>query len=642
MKHLQDNELKDALRILHGPPQLASPDQARNELPPLFKSDSQPTPQRVVTHPDPTHVQQIKANIEDILRHHPKHRGAGPAGERYEHYAIVYKNPAALTSSTDTLTLLATNQVPEETLNAVASARIIPLIKPNGKIRPIACGTVLRRIVAAAVTKHITPMIAKTINPHQYAIGKANGAEELHKYTQARLDQDKNTAILSIDIAAAFSDVHHSAVLTAIQTHHPDLEPLLRPWITAQARYLCNLGSETLTLTSPRGVPMGCPLAAAAFALTLHTALAKIDLELTQTEPTTTITAYMDDINILTRHQFMPQALTAIERNLNALGLQLNSSKTECWVHPSTVPLAPQYYGIKRTSRPIVLKSAAQPMPTIPEGPNQTQFLKEQAPEYQRLLDKRTATATRIKQLHAQGLSTHVAQALWRTATASDATFTARTLGLDTTVARKLDQMTIDLWQEWLNTPLTTQDITRIFSSISNHGLGFTSATHIKDAALIASWAQTAPSILHQMKASNMGVLLDSLPYTKAQLQAAVDKVDPALWATLAEITPDTPIPRHQQKKLATIVRAQQQVSYTNQLNATDMSAYLSTGGTGAGTWLHAPTQDIKPLTNTHFTIATKLRLNKHQVPLATHNCLRSTDARTCNKPNNPQMHHAL
>ena len=43
------------------------------------------------------------------------------------------------------------------------------------------------------------------------------------------------------------------------------------------------------------------------------------------------------------------------------------------------------------------------------------------------------------------------------------------------------------------------------------------------------------------------------------------------------------------------------------------MSVYLSTGGKGAGAWLHPPTEDITPLTNLHFAIAAKLRLNRPQ-----------------------------
>ena len=71
------------------------------------------------------------------------------------------------------------------------------------------------------------------------------------------------------------------------------------------------------------------------------------------------------------------------------------------------------------------------------------------------------------------------------------------------------------------------------------------------------------------------------------------------------------------------------------------MSVYLSSGGEGAGAWLHAPTDEILPLSNEHFTIAAKLRLNKAQRPNPTH-CQRHTDTRACNEPVNAQLFHAL
>jgi hypothetical protein len=71
------------------------------------------------------------------------------------------------------------------------------------------------------------------------------------------------------------------------------------------------------------------------------------------------------------------------------------------------------------------------------------------------------------------------------------------------------------------------------------------------------------------------------------------------------------------------------------------MSVYLSTGGKGARSWLHPPTNSIIPLTNERYTIAAKLRLNQPQTPNPTH-CQRHTDTRTCNQPTNTQLHHAL
>ena len=149
-----------------------------------------------------------------ILKHHPKHRCPGPAGERYEHYSIVYKCPAALEALTDTLTHLAANRVNAATMNASTAASrprpVIPLMKPNRKIRPIACGKLPRRIVATAIARHITPIIARTPNKFQYAVGRPSGAEELHKCEQALLDGNHDIGILSIDIKAAFSDIQQT------------------------------------------------------------------------------------------------------------------------------------------------------------------------------------------------------------------------------------------------------------------------------------------------------------------------------------------------------------------------------------------------------------------------------------------------
>ncbi len=66
-----------------------------------------------------------------------------------------------------------------------------------------------------------------------------------------------------------------------------------------------------------------------------------------------------------------------------------------------------------------------------------------------------------------------------------------------------------------------------------------------------------------------------------------------------------------------------------------------SNEGEGAGTWLHAPKDEILPLSNEHFAIASKLRLNKAQTDNASQ-CQRRTDARTCNEPVTTQLHHAL
>ena len=226
LKHLENGETREALRIISGSPEIAKAKQILEELPHLFLQTDEPTPKVRTTHPLTGDIVKIKEQIRHILLHTPKHRGAGPAGERYEHFAIAARHEAALDSLTDTIATLVDPSAPPKIRDALASARIIPLLKPDGKIRPIACGTIIRRILATAISHTVTREVTSTIKPYQYALTAPRGAEHLHKYIQARIDTDKNTAVLSLDVKAAFADLSRAHILRTIHQYHPSLEPL--------------------------------------------------------------------------------------------------------------------------------------------------------------------------------------------------------------------------------------------------------------------------------------------------------------------------------------------------------------------------------------------------------------------------------
>ena len=71
------------------------------------------------------------------------------------------------------------------------------------------------------------------------------------------------------------------------------------------------------------------------------------------------------------------------------------------------------------------------------------------------------------------------------------------------------------------------------------------------------------------------------------------------------------------------------------------MAAYHSTGGAGAGSWPHAPTEGITTMSNAHFNIAAKMRLHKAQQDYSTpHACQRHTERNACRCTVTPQMQH--
>ena len=125
-----------------------------------------------------------------------------------------------------------------------------------------------------------------------------------------------------------------------------------------------------------------------------------------QTGCAATITAYIDDINLMVAHSHIPKAYATIKHNLVKLGLHLNDSKTDCWIHPDTVPYASHFHQILRTTQPMVLKTAAKPVSTFSD--NSASVLPQshqKASEMQKLINKRTSNAIRYRVYNPTGFA---------------------------------------------------------------------------------------------------------------------------------------------------------------------------------------------------------------------------------------------
>ena len=84
MKCLKDSEYTQALKVLQGPPQLATRSQIETELPHLFLHDNNrpPVPEPWNTTITNDTMDTISTHIRRTLTHTPKHSGPGPVGER--------------------------------------------------------------------------------------------------------------------------------------------------------------------------------------------------------------------------------------------------------------------------------------------------------------------------------------------------------------------------------------------------------------------------------------------------------------------------------------------------------------------------------------------------------------------------------
>ena len=64
--------------------------------------------------------------------------------------------------------LLAVGNVPEEIIEAIRLGRMTALSKPDGGVRGIVVGDILRRLVSRTIAKQIAKKVEETTAPFQY------------------------------------------------------------------------------------------------------------------------------------------------------------------------------------------------------------------------------------------------------------------------------------------------------------------------------------------------------------------------------------------------------------------------------------------------------------------------------------------
>ncbi|GKB46518.1 hypothetical protein Tco_0897271 [Tanacetum coccineum] len=98
----------------------------------------------------------------------------------------------------------------------VASAPLTPLFKPDNEIRPIAVGTIWRRLVSKLAMKGVGKEMSKYLSDFQSVVGLSGGTEVVLHSVNSVLSEyhnDESLAMLNVDFSNAFNLVDRSASL---------------------------------------------------------------------------------------------------------------------------------------------------------------------------------------------------------------------------------------------------------------------------------------------------------------------------------------------------------------------------------------------------------------------------------------------
>ena len=107
-------------------------------------------------------------------------------------------------------------EVPAEEMRLVRGGRLTALSKPDGGVRGIVAGDVIRRLVARTMSQQLAKAAEAATAPHQYALSTRAGCECVAHALQGLVELDLDTTIVSIDGISAYDLISRESMMTVV------------------------------------------------------------------------------------------------------------------------------------------------------------------------------------------------------------------------------------------------------------------------------------------------------------------------------------------------------------------------------------------------------------------------------------------
>ena len=94
--------------------------------------------------------------------------------------------------------------------------RLIALQKPAGGVRGIACGDIVRRLVARTIAQSMSAAVQAATSPFQCALTTKSGGECVAHAIQSLTDLNSQATVLTIDGISAYDSISRAAMLDGL------------------------------------------------------------------------------------------------------------------------------------------------------------------------------------------------------------------------------------------------------------------------------------------------------------------------------------------------------------------------------------------------------------------------------------------
>ena len=549
----------------------------------------------------------VATQLQASWKQFPRGAGAGPQGDRFEHWMPVAATPTRGWATARALANLAGGSVPDEALSLALAGRLVGLTNRTGGTRVIACGGVPRRMVGRAVCKVRAGAIADAVGDLQYGVGRTAGAEALQKVLTAKAESAPSYAFLSLDIHSAFGRVRRSSMLAAVAQRCPPLLQLAQQWYRRRSVHVARgQGDPSAFVSQDVGLDQGCPLSPALFAITLAGPLEALSAWLRGRDPLTGAYAYLDDVYLVVPLTLVRETLQQAAALVGALGLDFHEDEARVWF-PQGPPV-----GLE----PVLAARLAKALPCLG---SHLSFVRPRAAEGLDEDDNRdvpvgaddvsspqTAAArlqeyvAALGQLRNAGLEVQHVFTLLHTYVGGAVTHLQRSRAAGSLSWRPFDDDVVKAVAALLGGDLRPEGRALLFLPRKLGGAGFSSAERTADAAWAASWEASREAVL-----ADQGVATDAHMVARApHLMAVRDAVRQRLVEAGAPPSGD-----RQRDLVQLMVQRARRTLMESLRDDTDGSILVRSGGAEGGDWLRPPLRRDRLMSDDLYIVALRRRL---------------------------------
>ena len=277
-------------------------------------------------------------SLKAAIKRAPRATAGAGSGWVFEHYAyLALDDEETFINLLNSIQLLFSGKMAPEITTALGSCTLIALAKPDGGLRPIAIGEVLRRLASRAVCHQWKEAWGNRFSPFQYGVQTKGGAEQVLHVIRTHHSLHPRHALIRLDCRNAFNCVSRTAFLRAV-LDDPDLRELF-PFIAqfylpqGALHTTTDIGTVFSTLRSVSGTQQGDPLGPFLFALAIHAGVKRVLSNFKDQD--VIILAYLDDIHVLGPPVAAAEAFMELQKELALVDLELRAGKNHLWCRDS-------------------------------------------------------------------------------------------------------------------------------------------------------------------------------------------------------------------------------------------------------------------------------------------------------------------